>query len=394
MTNPDLPRRRLLAGGAWAALAATGALGTPPGHSIALAADAPSTTLIGAAWRGPQATDTHYAGVLAADWERKKLSIHYAVELPSRPHGLLPQADGGLLVNCVRPGTWLLRCDGAGRVMQRIQLDRDQDAVLLSGHTVPSPDGSILYTTEINYRTGRGHIGVRDAATLRKQAEWDSGGIDPHQPELDAQGHLLVANGGVLRNLADAKYDLQRMDSALVRIDTRTGRIARRWVLDDPRLSMRHIAWSMSTAQATAATSDEPRRLGVAMQAEHEDPARRAAAPILAVLEEDKLSVPSRVNDGHGYAGDITPAYNGGFAVSSNKAGLAQLWHPSMPDKLTAIVQLQEAYALTHWGGPQPGGGVLVATAPGLVRWHPTAKPAFLAWPQPMALDNHWVLMG
>lgn len=72
--------------------------------------------------------------------------------------------------------------------------------------------------------------------TLRKQAEWDSGGIDPHQPVLDAQGHLLVANGGVLRNLADAKYDLQRMESALVRIDTRTGRIAQRWVLDDPRL--------------------------------------------------------------------------------------------------------------------------------------------------------------
>ena len=104
--------------------------------------------------------------------------------------------------------------------------------------------------------------------------------------------------------------------------------------------------------------------------------------------------MPSRVNDGHGYAGDITPAYNGGFAVSSNKAGLAQLWHPSMPDQLTAIVQLQEAYALTAWAGPQPGGGVLVATAPGLVRWHPSAKPAFVPWPEPMALDNHWVLMG
>jgi hypothetical protein len=154
---------------------------------------------------------------------------------------------------------------------------------------------------------------------------------------------------------------------------------------------MRHIAWSTSAA---ADASDAPRRLGVAMQAEHEDPARRAAAPILAVLEGDQLRVPSRVNDGHGYAGDITPAYNGGFAVSSNKAGLAQLWHPSMPDKLSAIVQLQEAYALTAWAGPQPGGGVLVATAPGLVRWHPSAKPAFVPWPEPMALDNHWVLMG
>ena len=185
MTFPSMNRRTLLSGTAMAALGAAGALGLAPGRALALGADA-STTLIGAAWRGPKATDTHYAGVLAADWERKKLSIRYAVALPSRPHGLLPQADGGLLVNCVRPGTWLLRCDGAGKVMQQIQLDRDKDAELLSGHTVPSPDGATLYTTEINYRTGRGHIGVRDAATLRKQAEWDSGGIDPHQPVLDA----------------------------------------------------------------------------------------------------------------------------------------------------------------------------------------------------------------
>ena len=82
------------------------ALGLAPGRALALGADA-STTLIGAAWRGPKATDTHYAGVLAADWERKHLTIRYAVALPSRPHGLVPQADGGLLVNCVRPGTWL-----------------------------------------------------------------------------------------------------------------------------------------------------------------------------------------------------------------------------------------------------------------------------------------------
>lgn len=379
MTFPSMNRRTLLSGTAMAALGAAGALGLAPGRALALGADA-STTLIGAAWRGPKATDTHYAGVLAADWERKKLSIRYAVALPSRPHGLLPQADGGLLVNCVRPGTWLLRCDGAGKVMQQIQLDRDKDAVLLSGHTVPSPDGATLYTTEINYRTGRGHIGVRDAATLRKQAEWDSGGIDPHQPVLDAQGHLLVANGGVLRNLADAKYDLQRMESALVRIDTRTGRIAQRWVLDDPRLSMRHIAWSTSAA---ADASDAPRRLGVAMQAEHEDPARRAAAPILAVLEGEQLSVPSRVNDGHGYAGDITPAYNGGFAVSSNKAGLAQLWHPSMPDQLTAIVQLQEAYARPPGPGPNPAAACWSPPRPAWCAGTPAPSPPLCPGPSP-----------
>ena len=93
MTFPSMNRRTLLSGTAMAALGAAGALGLAPGRALALGADA-STTLIGAAWRGPKATDTHYAGVLAADWERKKLSIRYAVALPSRPHGLLPQAEG------------------------------------------------------------------------------------------------------------------------------------------------------------------------------------------------------------------------------------------------------------------------------------------------------------
>ena len=83
--------------------------------------------------------------------------------------------------------------------------------------------------------------------------------------------------------------------------------------------------------------------------------------------------MPARAGDGAGYAGDIAPAYNGGFALSSNQVGLAQLWHPAMPEKLTRIVELQEAYALTGWEGPNPGGGVLVSTALGLVRWHPSA---------------------
>ena len=140
---------------------------------------------------------------------------------------------------------------------------------------------------------------------------------------------------------------------------------------------------------------DGKRYLGIAMQAEHDDPLKRVAAPILAVLDGEVLSVPTRANDGVvGYAGDITAAYNGGFVLSSNQAGLAQLWQAGAPDKLKPVVELQEAYALTSWSGPKPGGGVLISTAPGLVRWHPTAKPLFLAWPKPMALDNHWVLLN
>lgn len=352
---------------------------------LSLAASAAHRAIIGAAWRGPNKSDPYFAGMLHADWERKRIDIGYAVPLPSRPHGLLPEADGGLLVIGARPGGWMLRCDAEGRIVQQLDMAEEGASVRLNGHVVVSANGNLLYTTETNLTTGQGKVGVREFKTLKKVAEWETRGIDPHQLLLDHQGNLMVANGGVPRTPADKKYDLHRMDPSLVRIDQHNGQLLRQWRLDDPRLSLRHLAWSRAPVDADS-------YLGIAIQAEHEDAVKRSVAPILAILDGDELSVPTRANDGFGYAGDIAAAYNGGFALSSNQVGLAQLWHPAIPDKLSRIVELEEAYALTGWNGPGKGGGVLVATALGLVRWHPTAKAALLPWPKPMALDNHWVL--
>lgn len=36
-------------------------------------------------------------------------------------------------------------------------------------------------------------------------------------------GNLIIANGGVPRSLADKKFDLHRMDSSLVKLDSRNG---------------------------------------------------------------------------------------------------------------------------------------------------------------------------
>ncbi len=352
---------------------------------LALAATANSRTVIGAAWRGPNKDDPYFAGALIADWEAKRLTIRYAVPLPTRPHGILAEADGGLLVLGVRPGTWMLRCDGAGKLVRQIRLDEDGATARLGGHAAFSADGALLYTTETDFRDGRGRVGVRERQTLKKLTEWETHGIDPHQLLLDAQGHVMVANGGVPRTAEDKKYDLHRMESSLVRLDAGSGKLLRQWRLDDPRLSLRHIAWNTDAAGRA--------RLGIAMQAEHADAAARRAAPILAVLDDDRLTVPTRANDGIGYAGDIAAAGNGGFVTSSNQAGLAQLWQPAAPDALATVAAIKEAYALAPWAGPT-GGGIVVATALGLGRWHPTAQPMLLPWPQPMALDNHWVALG
>lgn len=360
------------------AIASLAALGFLP--TFARAGDAAPVSLIGAAWRGPKPDDPYFAGLLAADWAAEKLSIRYAVPLPTRPHGIVAEAGGGLLVLGVRPGTWLLRCDGEGKIVRHESLDGT--ATRLGGHAIPL--GDRLYTTETEVSSGRGKVGVRDRQTLAKLDEWDAHGIDPHQLVADGRGRLLVANGGVPRSIpGDKKHDLERMASSLVRLDGRNGRLLNQWRLDDPRLSLRHLAWSHDPASDDA-------WLGIALQAEHSDPAARAAAPLLAVLYEDTLSVPTRANDGIGYAGDIAAAAGGGFVVSSNQAGLAQLWHPGVPEKLTPVIKLKETYALASL----PGDGLLASTALGLVRWLPAGRAVFLPWPEPMAVDNHWTLAG
>jgi hypothetical protein len=363
------------------------AFGVLSSAGFCLAAEAPQRALIAAAWRGPGASDINYAGVLAADWEGKTLEINYALALPTRPHGIVPDADGGLLVTGVRPGTWLLRCDAKGQVTQQLNLETEKASTRLNGHAIFSSRGEVIYATETDLKSGFGKIGVYHSKTLKKLDEWSTHAHEPHQLLLDAEDNIVVANGGILRTADDKKYNLHQMDSSLVRLDGKTGKLMRQWTLNDSRLSLRHLAWSHWSA-------GDKRFLGVAMQAEHDEASKRAAAPILAVLDGDELIVPSRSADGVGYAGDITAACNGGFALTNNKLGVAQLWHPATPDKLTPIVELQEAYALTGWEGPKPGGGVLVSTGLGLVRWHPAAKPAFLRWPKPMALDNHWVLLS
>jgi len=377
-----MKRRQLLA-----ALAATAGQAMLPRLALGAESTVAGKAVIGAAWRGPNKNDSYFAGTLIADWDSRRLSIGYAVPLPTRPHGLLAEADGGLLVAGVRPGAWLLRCDGAGTPMHQARLDAEPGSARLGGHAAFSADGQLVYTTETDQKTGRGRIGVRDRRSLQKLAEWDTHGIDPHQVLLDPQGHLMVANGGVPRAPEDKKYDLHRMDSSLVRLDGASGKLLGQWRLDDPRLSLRHLAWNHAPV-------DTGSILGVALQAEHGDAARRAAAPILAVFDGDRLFAPTRANDGIGYAGDIAAAHHGGFALSSNQAGLTQLWHPGIPERMTPVVKLEEAYALAPWHGPDQGGGLLVATAVGLARWHPTARPVLLPWPQPMALDNHWVLLG
>lgn len=338
---------------------------------------------LAAAWRLPDGTagELDRVGVIEIDWAEGRVKILADHPAPGRAHGLHAMPDGGFIAVANRPGRWLLRCDREGRVMQRHALDDDGTPHTLGGHVLLSADGKALFSSETDPETGQGWIGVRAPDTLRRLGSFKSRGVDPHQMLLDGEGQLWVANGGIPRLRDGRKTALERMAPSLVRLSSDDGRLLAEHRLDDARLSVRHLAWAEGGT----------RRMGIALQAEHDDETRRRRAPLLAVLEEGRVQVPSRDTQGEGYAGDIAAGPGGGFVLSGQKAGRGLWWHPRAEAQLTQVAALGELCALASW---DEGQGVLIAARHGVARWHATDAPRMLRWPVAMSPDNHWLLLG
>jgi hypothetical protein len=115
----------------------------------------------------------------------------------------------------------------------------------LFGHGCYSADGNALYTTEAEYNTGRGLVVVRDAQTYRIVAEWDSGGVGPHELALMPDGHtLVIANGGIHTHPASGRepLNLDVMASNLTYLDSRTGAVVDQIHIEESKASIRHLA--------------------------------------------------------------------------------------------------------------------------------------------------------
>jgi len=291
---------------------------------------------------------------------------------PTRAHGLVVEPGGSVLAVARRPGDWLLRFDAqTGRVLREHWIEPDR---CFTGHAALDAAAGRLYTGQTELGSGAGVVGVRDANTLARLDEWPTHGIDPHELLLAAPGELFVANGGVptQAETGRTKRDLDRMDSSLVRLSTRDGRLVGQWRLDDRRLSLRHLA----------------RRgvgIGVALQAEHDDAALRRAAPVLALFDGRSLRVCASGDSLAGYGGDIA-AGDGGWSVSAPRAGAIGRWSPAC--EWIGAISLDEACALAeHRGGCIAGGRAAV------VRVGSGAGSRAQPLPAGVRLDNHWLAL-
>jgi hypothetical protein len=352
-----------------------------PAGAARATADPPLRLVL--AWADAEAC--HWVGAFEAASGLPGLSRVWQTPLPGRAHGLHAMPDGGLLVVAVRPGRWLARLDGDGHVQALRHLPEDAPSTL-AGHAVdvPTAAGSkVLVCAATDRHSARGCVELRDLESLEPLGRLSSGGIEPHQILADpsAPGTVWIAHGGIRRDARDRKLDLDAMEPRLTRLDLADGRAAH-WSLPDPRLSVRHLA------RLDAATGAW---IGVALQAEHDRPADREAAPVLAVLPPDggRLQAVAGTTQLAGYAGDIAAA-GGGFVVSCPRADRALHWHPERGAVVAA--SLREAGALAAAAADGNGAALLCAQR-GLGRWHPEEPARLWAWPGPMAIDNHAALI-
>ena len=381
-----LQRRQWLALGAASLVGAAWPVGVRANAGVA-DASAFTPAKLASAWQTAQG---YQIGVLAR--RGAALEVQAALDVPTRAHGVWIERSGALLAVARRPGDWLLRWrpGSAEATWSWTEAGR-----AFNGHVIASPDGRILYTTETDLETGQGLIGLRHAASLEKFAEWPTHGMDPHELLPGSDGSLLVANGGIPTRpeTGRLKLDLDRMDPSLVRLDTGSGALRGQWRLADRRLSLRHIAWG----PVPAGSPTGQRLLGIAMQAEHDDPAQKAAAPVLAVFDGRQLRTCPVASDGadtgkllQGYGGDI--AWSGdGFAVSCPRAHGVALWRAD--GQWGGFTPLQEACALAT--RPEPGADVQLwagGRAASLAR-HSNGKLTAAALPE-LRLDNHWIALS
>jgi uncharacterized protein len=193
----------------------------------------------------------HRGRLLAIVFDAENGDLLRSIELPERGHGIAvrPLDRGGaaprdLVTFARRPGNFAVVFD-LDRVREPLWLTTRADRHFF-GHGLYSADGRLLYTTENDFESGNGVIGVRDATDGYKQiGELPSGGVDPHElAMLSDQRTLIVANGGILTHPDEPRLEnTSTMEPSLAYVDSATGDLLERHELptDLHKLSIRHL---------------------------------------------------------------------------------------------------------------------------------------------------------
>jgi hypothetical protein len=305
----------------------------------------------------------HHIGVLTLESDTpSRMAVEHALEVPTRAHAVLPSTGGDLVAVARRPGAWIVRWR-PGRPASSARWQWSEPDRSFNGHVVHDGAG-VLVCTEADAASGAGLLVRRERPTH---------GIDPHAVLRLPEGGWLVANGGVPTQPESGRTrrNLATMDSSLAQLDAR-GELKGTWRLPDRRLSLRHLALH---ADGT---------VGVAMQAEHDDPVSRSDAPLLALWDGQTLRT-AEAAPLEGYAGDIV-ARPGGFVLAATRAGVAVQY--DLQGHIVAQHSVTEACALA----PEGASGWLAAGRQAVLQRRTEATQTTRV-AHALRIDNHWCLL-
>lgn len=306
---------------------------------------------------------------------------HFDLPIPGRGHGAAIAPDGGTaVVFGRRPGGFAQEIDlGAGRPLRGLPRAEGR---WFCGHGTFSADGHQLYATEID-AAGEGVVGVyAPGRDFTRIGEFPTHGADPHDIRLLADGRtLVVANGGIRADpsLPRVRFDLDAIDSSLVRIDAASGRRLAGWKLEDELklLSLRHLAVAGDGAVFIAMQHEGPRDEEPPLAA-----VQRGAG--IATLDDDIATW--RAMD-H-YMGSAAASLDGRLiAMSSPRGGQVALLEAAT-GAVAARFALPDGCGLAA----APGGGFVATSGLGqavLLRPDGQAVPLPGDWIRRLRWDNH-----
>lgn len=161
-----------------------------------------------------------------------------------RGHGAAqhPLRATSILMFARRPGTIAIEVDlKTGAIESQFHCAKNRH---LFGHGCFNQEGTTLFTSEADLKTGLGKIGIREALTYQQIGEYDSFGIGPHEIKLMPDGKtLVIANGGIHTRpeTGRKKLNLDSMQSSLTYIDLETGQELDAFRVTEPKASIRHL---------------------------------------------------------------------------------------------------------------------------------------------------------
>lgn len=241
-------------------------------------------------------------------------TLLFSVPLPGRGHAAAAHPRRAEAVAFARrPGVFALILDcRTGAVVDRLT---PPQGMQFNGHGAFSPDGALLYTSEVVAQGSSGRVGIWDAHNgYVRLGEMESHGIGPHELRTRPDGAIIVANGGIETDPQDRRpLNLDRMRANLAVLSPEGSLLSLDELAPDlHQNSIRHLALLSGGEVAFA------------MQWQG-DPA--LSVPLLGIRGTGiRLAPPPETEAAamQGYAGSVA-ASGGLIAITSPRGGVAMI---------------------------------------------------------------------